>query len=142
MKNLSANIREARERAGFTQAEAAAALELKKATFASYERTNSNDPPIATLCRIATLFHISLDRLCGIRPAIEDERRVSSDFVQKTEANQEGHITATFADGQSVEFADADEYDRFTADVQRLATQAQNAVYQAALQSIQLSKSL
>jgi len=60
---FGSRLKEAREKAGFTQAQACEAVEIPKAqVLSSYERGISN-PPIDTLAALARLYSISLDDL-------------------------------------------------------------------------------
>ena len=57
-------LKEARQRAGMTQQQAAGALNLSVRSYQRYEAANGQcDPPIATLVAIADLFNVSIDWL-------------------------------------------------------------------------------
>ncbi len=57
-------LKEARQKAGLTQQQAAEALNLSVRSYQRYEAANGQcDPPIATLVEIADLFNVSIDWL-------------------------------------------------------------------------------
>lgn len=64
---LSENIKCAREYAGLRKSQVAKALELPYTTYDSYERGKS-EPSAATLRKIATLFHVSMEFLTETKP--------------------------------------------------------------------------
>ncbi len=62
MESLGDKIKQLRNK--LTQEELAAMLQVDRSTLASWE-VNRREPDIATLCRIATLFKVSVDWLVG-----------------------------------------------------------------------------
>lgn len=65
MKTLGEKLKKLRN--DLTQEELAAQLQVDRSTLASWE-TNRREPDIATLCRIADLFNVSLDWLVDHTP--------------------------------------------------------------------------
>jgi len=66
METLGSKLKQLRK--NLTQDEVANILQVDRSTLASWE-TNRREPDIATLCRIADYFHISIDWLVGRIPA-------------------------------------------------------------------------
>ena len=59
---MSITVAAARVNAGFTQSEAAEALEISKSTYRNYEKGNT-EPTIFMAERIANLFGMTLDQI-------------------------------------------------------------------------------
>ncbi|WP_425058745.1 hypothetical protein SCACP_34010 [Sporomusa carbonis] len=68
METLGDRIKQLRNE--LTQEELAAILGVDRSTLASWE-VNRREPDIATLCRIATFFKVSVDWLIGHKPGKE-----------------------------------------------------------------------
>ena len=65
METLGVRIKQLRNK--LTQEELAAILQVDRSTLASWE-VNRREPDIATLCRIAAFFKVSVDWLVGYQP--------------------------------------------------------------------------
>lgn len=63
---FSENLREQREKAGYTAKEFAALLGLKYSTYAAYENQGS-EPKYDTLCKIAAALRVTTDELLGYK---------------------------------------------------------------------------
>lgn len=63
-------IREVRENAGYNQKEFGSLLNIKQSTLSAYE-TDRMQPTISALVKIAEMFNVSLDWLCGIEKKVE-----------------------------------------------------------------------
>ncbi|WP_347156990.1 XRE family transcriptional regulator [Pontibacter chitinilyticus] len=62
MQNVTSNIRFLRKKAGYTQAQLAEKLDIKRSLVGAYEEGRA-EPKLSTLVNIAQLFGISLDKL-------------------------------------------------------------------------------
>ncbi len=62
METINANIRYLRDQEGWTQKELAAKLDLNQPVIGAYEE-NRSVPPLATILKIADLFHLDLNTL-------------------------------------------------------------------------------
>ena len=65
METLGARIKQLRKQ--LTQEELAVILQVDRSTLASWE-VNRREPDIATLCRLANFFQVSVDWLVGHKP--------------------------------------------------------------------------
>lgn len=76
-------IREVRENAGYNQKEFGSLLNIKQSTLSAYE-TDRMQPTISALVKIAEMFDVSLDWLCGIEKKVESNDRVEvlEDFAK------------------------------------------------------------
>lgn len=63
---FSENLREQREKAGYTAKEFASLLGLKYSTYAAYENQGS-EPKYDTLCKIAAALRVTTDELLGYK---------------------------------------------------------------------------
>lgn len=69
---LSQKLRTHRRRNHLTQQQAADAMQIKRASYASYEEGRA-EPPFKALFRIARVLDLSLDELLGYDPTTELE---------------------------------------------------------------------
>lgn len=69
-------IREARRRSGLSQKELGAMLGVSATAVHKWEHGQS-EPDIETTARLARLFHMSLDELCGQDAPEENERNMT-----------------------------------------------------------------
>lgn len=79
MRTLGEKIKQLRSK--LTQEELAAILKVERSTLASWE-VNRREPDIATLCRIADYFRVSIDWLVGRTP--EQETASDGRFYETT----------------------------------------------------------
>ena len=79
MRTLGEKIKQLRSK--LTQEELAAILKVERSTLASWE-VNRREPDIATLCRIADYFRVSIDWLVGRTP--EPETASDGRFYETT----------------------------------------------------------
>ncbi|HML32919.1 helix-turn-helix domain-containing protein [Sporomusa sphaeroides] len=79
MRTLGEKIKQLRSK--LTQEELAAILKVERSTLASWE-VNRREPDIATLCRIADYFRVSIDWLVG--RTLEQETASGSRFCETT----------------------------------------------------------
>jgi transcriptional regulator with XRE-family HTH domain len=80
MESLGDKIKQLRDK--LTQEELAALLQVDRSTLASWE-VNRREPDIATLCRIATLFKVSVDWLVGHKPT-KEHVPAKADLIHET----------------------------------------------------------
>ncbi|MBU2700620.1 transcriptional regulator with XRE-family HTH domain [Sporomusaceae bacterium BoRhaA] len=78
METLGAKIKHLRNK--LTQEELAAILQVDRSTLASWE-VNRREPDIATLCRIANFFKVSIDWLVGYSQDISSHSRYIHETV-------------------------------------------------------------
>ncbi len=83
MDYLAKNLRFLRKRKPVTQEEMAAALMLKKSTYASYENDEGNTPPAKTLYAIAKYFDVPMESLFDI-----DYRMLKDQDTLKISSNE------------------------------------------------------
>lgn len=62
---LGVSIKEHRKKCGLTQLQLAKQLNVSEAAVCKYE-SGSITPPLDTLCKMSSIFHVSLDELCGL----------------------------------------------------------------------------
>jgi len=62
---LGTAIKKLRKERGITQKKLGERIGVSEGTISKYE-SNDSIPPLETLCRIARLFNISMDTLCGM----------------------------------------------------------------------------
>lgn len=74
-------IREVRENAGYNQKEFGSLLNIKQSTLSAYE-TDRMQPTISALVKIAEMFNVSLDWLCGIEKKEQDKKVESNDHTE------------------------------------------------------------
>lgn len=72
-------IREYRQRLGMTQMQLSKALNISQATLSSYE-TGRFEPDMATMQRMADVFHASLDDIFGTDPVLQPASISDLDF--------------------------------------------------------------
>ena len=77
---FSDNLRKQREKAGYTAKEFAALLELPYTTYAGYEN-QGREPKFETLCKIASILHITVDELLGY---VYDEYEYCKGYTEKS----------------------------------------------------------
>lgn len=80
MESLGDKIKQLRNK--LTQEELAVMLQVDRSTLASWE-VNRREPDIATLCRIAALFKVSVDWLVGHRPG-KEYTAAAADLIHET----------------------------------------------------------
>lgn len=74
-------IREVRENAGYNQKEFGSLLNIKQSTLSAYE-TDRMQPTISALVKIAEMFDVSLDWLCGIVKEEQDKKLELNDCTE------------------------------------------------------------
>lgn len=74
-----------RKTKGWTQAELARLLNMKRSTYAKYE-TGENEPNITTLIRLANLFNVSTDYLIGVTSIIDENDFGKIDYLMKIQS--------------------------------------------------------
>lgn len=78
---FSERIREVRKKAGYNQKEFGTLLNIKQSTLSAYE-TDRMQPTISALVKIAEMFNVSLDWLCGIEKKEQDAKIKPSDYAE------------------------------------------------------------
>ncbi len=64
MEHFCARLKEVRKKAGLSQEDAAAALDIRYSTYRRYEQ-GGTAPSVLDAARMADFFHVSLDYLAG-----------------------------------------------------------------------------
>ena len=62
--DFSTNLKNLRIEFGYTQAQLAEMLNIKQQSYSRYEK-GTGEPNIATLCKLADIFDVSIDTLVG-----------------------------------------------------------------------------
>ena len=62
--DFSTNLKNLRIQFGYTQAQLAQMLDIKQQSYSRYEK-GTGEPNIATLCKLADIFDVSVDTLIG-----------------------------------------------------------------------------
>ncbi len=62
--DFSTNLKNLRIQFGYTQAQLAQMLDIKQQSYSRYEK-GTGEPNIATLCKLADIFDVSVDALIG-----------------------------------------------------------------------------
>ncbi len=62
--NFTNNLKNLRIQFGYTQAQLAEMLNIKQQSYSRYEK-GTGEPNIATLCKLADIFDVSVDTLIG-----------------------------------------------------------------------------
>ena len=75
MKEWYKNLKELREKKGWSQQAFAEKIGVKQSTIAAYEK-GRNEPRIAMLIQIAECFNVSLDYLCGIEQGSAEDKQL------------------------------------------------------------------
>ena len=83
---LSANLKNIRKRLGFTQAQLAEKLNIKRSLIGAYEEGRA-EPKLSTLVSMARLFGISLDSLIT-----QDQSRVLPNDISQPEKSADGKL--------------------------------------------------
>ncbi|MCC9165533.1 XRE family transcriptional regulator [Pontibacter harenae] len=78
MQTVTTNLRFLRKNAGYTQAQLAERLDIKRSLVGAYEEGRA-EPKLSTLVNIAQLFNVSLDSLIRIDLSQPDTNALSSD---------------------------------------------------------------
>jgi len=62
--DFATNLKNLRIEFGYTQAQLAEMLNIKQQSYSRYEK-GTGEPNIATLCKLADIFDVSIDTLVG-----------------------------------------------------------------------------
>ena len=87
---LKDNLRYLRKKAGMTQADLARKLHVRQYNISDYE-IGRIEPSIETLCKMADVFHVSIDYLVG---------RKSKDYSEEIETRKKASKTVKSNPGQ------------------------------------------
>ncbi|MBX2816591.1 MAG: LexA family transcriptional regulator [Saprospiraceae bacterium] len=68
--HLGKNLKYLRKQMAITQEDMSEKLSLKKSTYASYEASDGNTPPVATLYQIAKIFNVTMESLLNLNYSI------------------------------------------------------------------------
>lgn len=82
--SFNENLKEYRERSGYTAKEFAKIIDLPYTTYISYEN-QGREPKYDVLIKIAAALHVSIDELLGYDPGQPDEEMKYSNLLQEYE---------------------------------------------------------